>query len=81
MKTQRKKIKIKPINDKCPFCEGKEAVPSYKKCKDLEAYITDRVRIMSTSRSGVCNRHQSILAREIKKARFLSLLPFSEKIR
>jgi small subunit ribosomal protein S18 len=79
-KTQHKKIKIRPINDKCPFCDKKELFPSYKNAKELEGYITDRARIMSTARSGVCNRHQAALSREIKRARFLSLLPISEKI-
>lgn len=74
----RPKIKIRPINDKCPYCEG-TATPSYKKPDELKPYITDRARIMSTARSGVCSRHQRILAKEIKLARFLALLPMTEK--
>jgi len=78
MQRKRKRIIVKPINEKCPFCE-KKFLPSYKSSSELKSYLTDRAKIMPTTRSGVCTRHQKVLAREIKRARFLALLSVSEK--
>ena len=64
---------------KCPFCPpGK--MGSYKEASKLLEYISDRGKIVNRSRSGVCARHQRRLAREIKRARHLGLLPFVNKI-
>jgi len=73
-KTQRKNLKLN-----CFFCEKKKE-PSYKEYEILAKFLTDRARIISASQSGVCSKHQRKLGTEIKKARFLSLLPFVEKI-
>lgn len=48
----------------------------YKEIKMLEAFVTERGKIVSTRYSGNCARHQRKVAEEIKKARFLSLLPY-----
>ena len=60
---------------KCPFCLGKTD-PSYKDYEKLGAFLTDRAKIISGIRTGVCSKHQRGLAREIKRARSLALLPF-----
>ena len=59
----------------CPFCLSGES-PDYKKVEDLGAYLTDRGKIISRGRAGTCAKHQRRLAREIKRARHLALLPF-----
>lgn len=71
--------KLKPVNEVCPFCEGKRE-PDYKDYQFLANFLTDRARIIPASRSGVCAKHQRKLGREIKRARFLALLPYIEKI-
>jgi len=63
---------------KCLFCQsGKK--PDYKEMEELGHFITDRGKILSRSRSGICAKHQRKLAREIKRARYLALLPFAVK--
>lgn len=42
--------------------------------------MTDRAKILPRSVSGVCLKHQRMLAREIKRARHLALLPFQARI-
>jgi small subunit ribosomal protein S18 len=71
--------KIKPINQVCPFC-GENKEPDYKDYEFLANFLTERARIMSASRTGVCAKHQRRLGREVKRARFLALLPYIEKI-
>jgi len=78
-KPQRRKILIRKIYDKCPFCtKGKD--PDYKDYKELGEFMTDRAKIMPQVRSGICSKHQRKLSLAIKRARFLSLLPFAERI-
>lgn len=60
----------------CMFCkEGK--IPLYTDSVTLKRYLSDRAKIIPKQRSGVCAKHQRALAREIKRARELALLPFS----
>ena len=69
----------KPLNEVCPYCANK-TLPYYRNYQDLEKFVTDRRKILGRSRSGICARHQRVLAREIKRARHLALLPFSGKL-
>ena len=74
-KTKRKIVKERPISTKCLFCETK-TVPSYKQYETLSKFLSDRGRIYSRERTGVCAKHQRSLAQEVQRARFLALLPF-----
>lgn len=67
--------KERPLSTKCLFCEAKKD-PSYKDYVDIAKYLSDRSRIFSRERSGVCSKHQRKLATEVKRARFLALLPY-----
>jgi small subunit ribosomal protein S18 len=59
----------------CYFCEkGKE--PSYKEYEELAKFLSERGKIIGRRQTGVCAKHQRILAREIKRARQLALLPY-----
>ncbi len=42
----------------------------------LAPFLTRRGKIRGRQRSGLCRRHQRWLAKEIKRARNLGLLPF-----
>lgn len=63
----------------CAFCKENK-VPTYTDSVTLKRYLSDRGRIVSKLRSGVCSKHQRVVAREIKRARHLALLPFVVKI-
>ena len=63
----------------CRFCHDKDFVIDYKKPETLERFITDRGKILPRRVTGTCARHQRALAREIKRARILALIPFVEK--
>jgi len=59
----------------CYFCErGKE--PSHKDYEELARFLSERGKIIGRRQTGVCFKHQRILAREIKRARQLALLPY-----
>jgi len=61
----------------CRFCINKVRTIDYKDFKGLEAFIRERGKIVSSRISGNCAKHQRRLAEAVKRARFLSLLPFS----
>lgn len=60
---------------KCPFCE-QELEPNFADPSKLRSFLTERGKIVSRSRSGVCLKHQRHLTQEIKRARYMALLPF-----
>ncbi|MBC8436391.1 MAG: 30S ribosomal protein S18 [Candidatus Omnitrophica bacterium] len=60
----------------CRFCTSKVKTIDYKDVKRLEAFVTERGKIVSSRFSGNCAKHQRRVVEAIKKARFLSLLPY-----
>jgi len=60
----------------CQFCADKNITIDYKQVDMLRRYITDDGKIRPRRQTGTCARHQRELAREIKRARHLALLPF-----
>lgn len=57
----------------CPL-EGKNI--DYKNTELLKQYLTKFGKIVPRYYSGVCLKNQKKLAKEIKKARVMALLPF-----
>ena len=60
---------------RCPGHKGAEI--SYKQVDRLEQYVTDRGKIRPRRQTGACAKHQRVLARAIKRARYMALLPFT----
>jgi len=60
---------------KCPFCETKTE-PTFINPSQLKGLLTERGKIVSRSRSGVCLKHQRYLTQAVKRARFMALVPF-----
>ncbi|MBE9469812.1 MAG: 30S ribosomal protein S18 [Chloroflexi bacterium] len=61
----------------CPFCVERGARIDYKDPSKLSRYISSRGKIESRRRTSACAKHQRRLARAIKRARFLALLPYA----
>jgi small subunit ribosomal protein S18 len=70
----------KKLNAKCPFCE-ESVQPFYGEPRRLKSFLTDKGKIISRSRSGVCQKHQRQLATAVKRARHLALLPYVSVLR
>jgi small subunit ribosomal protein S18 len=59
-------------------CVGRQVENlNYKQVEALERYVTDRGKIRSRRQTGNCAKHQRVLARAIKRARFMALLPYT----
>ena len=70
----------------CQFCSDKTQVIDYKNVKLLRKFTTEEGKIRSRRQTGTCAKHQRAVAREIKRARHIALMPFTggtweEKIR
>ncbi|MBI3103315.1 30S ribosomal protein S18 [Candidatus Daviesbacteria bacterium] len=63
----------------CLFCQNSKS-PSYTDIATLKRFLTDRSKILPKVRSGICAKHQRAVAKHIKYARHLSLLPFVPKV-
>ncbi|KGM42667.1 SSU ribosomal protein S18p @ SSU ribosomal protein S18p, zinc-dependent [Olavius algarvensis spirochete endosymbiont] len=62
----------------CKICTGKTSA-SYKDSEALRRFTTERGKILARRITGTCAKHQRFVAREIKRARILALLPFASK--
>ncbi len=60
----------------CRLCVDKAKSVDYKDTKRLEAFITERGKMLSSRLSGNCAKHQRIISEAITKARFVSLMPY-----
>lgn len=61
----------------CQFCADKNIEMNYKNIDLLRRFITEEGKIRPRRQTGTCARHQRALAREIKKARHIALLPYT----
>ena len=64
-------------NLKCPLCESGVKTVTYKDVYQLKKFTSVRGKIISVEKSGACHKHQKMLKRAIKRARFMALLPYS----
>lgn len=71
---------FKPVATNCPFCHTKTN-PDFKQVEVLKNYISERGKIVGKDHTGLCTKHQSRMTTEIKRARFLALLPFVSRVK
>ena len=66
----------------CQFCADKVTWIDYKDTDTLKRFVTEAGKIRSRRETGTCARHQRMLAKTIKRARHIALLPYvSERFR
>ena len=66
-----------PRRKVCAFCVERVDAIDYKQPQLLYRFLTDRGKIKPRRQTGVCAKHQRRLAKAIKRARHLALLPYS----
>ena len=60
----------------CQFCRDKVEQVDYKDVGSLRRFISEKGKIRSRRITGSCRRHQVQIARAVKRARELALLPY-----
>ncbi len=84
IKTEIRKDKTKKFtrkskgSDTCYFTQNKSK-PDYKEVLVLKRFLNDRGKIIRQSFSGITAKNQRLLTKSIKRARYMSLLPYSDK--
>ena len=58
----------------CQLCAGKSV--DYKDVPIITKYINEKGKILPRRMTGACALHQRHIAREVKRARFMGLIPF-----
>ncbi len=61
----------------CQFCAEKAKLIDYKQSDMLKRFVNEHGRIRPRRETGTCAKHQRVLARAIKRARHMALLPFT----
>ena len=74
---QKKRKKI--ITPKCPFTNTGIKDIDYKDLNTLTKFIEVGGKIIPSTQSGVSTKYQRKLARAIKRARYLALIPYTDK--
>ncbi len=65
------------IQKQCFFCTSSNKTIDYKDAETLLKFMSAQKKIMPRRRSHLCASHQRELARAIKQARFLGLIPYT----
>ena len=71
-RNKRKMLKKKP----CYLCSRGIYYVDYKDVELLKHYLTPSCKIVPRRVSGLCQKHQRMIANAIKRARIVALLPF-----
>jgi small subunit ribosomal protein S18 len=53
--------------------------PNYKEPLSLKRFVTDRGKLVPAKRTGASAKMQRIISREVKRARFMALLPYTDR--
>ncbi len=61
------------------YFHASNTVPNYKDVETLRRFITERAKIRPRRQTGLTSKNQRLLARQIKRARHLALLPFTDE--
>lgn len=64
------------VQKDCAFCKNSNLEIDYKNIELLSRYISSRGKILSRRISSNCAKHQRKVAQEVKRARFLNLVPY-----
>ncbi len=60
----------------CQFCQKGVVYIDFKDEKKLLKFLTEQGKIIPRHTTGTCAKHQRQLAKAIKRARHLALIPF-----
>lgn len=60
----------------CMFCVDKIDDIDYKDIAKLRKFVTEKGKILPRRMSGLCSKHQRIVATAVKRARVMGLMPY-----
>ena len=82
-KSKREERSNSPFENKkkfCPFSQPGSPLIDYKDIRLLSRYVTEKGKIIPSRITGVSRKKQKELSKAIKRARFLSLMSYTNKL-
>ncbi len=82
IKSRREDRQNSPFDNKkkfCPFSQPGSPAIDYKDIRLLSRYISEKGKIIPSRITGVSRKKQKELSKAIKRARFLSLMSYTNK--
>ncbi|MBU2101632.1 30S ribosomal protein S18 [Patescibacteria group bacterium] len=70
---------MKKGKKQCFFCSQNLGDIDYKEKEMIGRFTSGQLKIIDPIHTGTCAKHQRRLARAIKRARYMSLLPYVRK--
>lgn len=65
--------------EQCFFCSQNLIDIDYKEVDLLKRFTSGQAKIIDPMHTGTCAKHQRKLSQAVKRARFMSLLPYVRK--
>lgn len=75
MANQKRIPTKREVPKNCIFCK-EEKNPDFMETEYLYKFLSERGKLLSASKTGVCSKHQKKVTIAVKRARHLALLPF-----
>jgi small subunit ribosomal protein S18 len=63
----------------CFYCVNPDKEVDYKDAANLRRFVSSSMKIAPQRRSGLCAKHQRLVATAIKRSREASLMPFTAR--
>ena len=63
----------------CHFCTSNREVINYKDSESLKRFMSSQGKIYPRKKTGLCARNQRALATAVKRARYLALVPYTNR--
>ncbi|OGY56401.1 MAG: 30S ribosomal protein S18 [Candidatus Colwellbacteria bacterium RBG_13_48_8] len=67
---------MKRTKKQCFFCSQNVGDIDYKEQELLRRFVSGQLKIIDPVHTGTCSKHQRKLAKAIKRARHMGLLPY-----
>ena len=61
----------------CLLCKEKDYVLDYKDAETLNRFINEKAKILPRRATGTCAKHQREIAKIIKRARHIAVIPYT----
>jgi len=62
----------------CVLCSDKNYVLDYKNIDTLKKFVNEKGKILPRRATGACAKHQRAITLEIKRARHIAVLPYTQ---
>ena len=69
--------KVRPHKKVCQFCKNKSQKIDYKDVETLKRYTNEKGKIVPRRVTGNCALHQRHIAKQVKRARAIALMPYA----